>query len=78
MVKVVKKYDRKEAELKELRIQKSEISALENKNEMEKLQKINIQQNHLVTQKQVFLKQWYTSERLRKFMRDTATELNKK
>jgi hypothetical protein len=78
LVKVVKKYDRKEAELKELRIQKSEISALENKNEMEKLQKINIQQNHLVTQKQVFLKQWYTSERLRKFMRDTATELNKK
>ena len=78
LVKIIRKYDDKVADCQRLEKNLENNKKVESSEQFSKLLAINRQQCDLVDQNRLFLKQWNLNEKLKKFLRETVIELNKK
>lgn len=78
LVKIIRKYDDKVADCQRLEKNLENNKKVESSQQFSKLLAINRQQSDLVDQNRLFLKQWNLNEKLKKFLRETVIELNKK
>ena len=78
LLKLIRKCDEKDRSAQAEQTRASNASKMENELELKRLEQIERQQAQLVAQNAIFLGQWSLAERLKKFMRDTTFELNKR
>ena len=78
LVKIMRKYDEKVADCQRLEKKAEKVKKVESCETLSKLVTINRQQSDLVDQNRLFLKQWNMNEKMKKFLRETVLELNKK
>ena len=78
LVKIIRKYDDKVSDCQRLEKNLENNKKVESSEQFSKLLAINRQQSDLVDQNRLFLKQWNLNEKLKKFLRETVIELNKK
>lgn len=78
LVKMVKKYDRHEKNVQSMQREIKEANNVKNVSELKRLKTIDKQQTQLIAQQKLLLEQWSLGERLKKFMRNTVLEFNKK
>ena len=78
LIKTVKKCEKAEKNLKMSNTQLDEMAKYEAKMQLENLTKINLQQNQLVEQRDLFVTQFDNFEKMKRFLRTTVKEINKK
>jgi hypothetical protein len=74
----VKKCEKVEKNLKLSNTQLDEMAKYEANMQLEQLNKINLQQQQLVEQRDLFVTQLDHFEKMKKFLRTTVKEINKK
>ena len=78
LIKAVKKCEKTEKNLKLSNTQLDEMAKYEANMQLEQLNKINLQQQQLVEQRDLFVTQLDHFEKMKKFLRTTVREINKK
>lgn len=78
LIKTVRRCEKTERDLEQSTRQLDEMAKYEANMQLEHLNKINNQQEQLVEQRNVLCNQWNNFERMKKFIRNTVLELNKR
>ena len=78
LIKAVRKCEKAEKQLKMSNSQLDEMAKYEATMQLEQLNKINLQQQQLVEQRDLLVQQLDHFEKMKKFLRTTVREINKK